>query len=175
MGRVVAEPVQMPICKNCLDVVLYCKCYEDMYSLSELALLEKAIALAVIHHKGQTDKAGKPYIEHPLRLMNQVESEDEKIVAVLHDIVEDTDVSLDDLRDEGFSEEVLSAIECVTKQDGEDYDSFIERISFNPLAVKVKLADLEDNMDLTRLPEVTEKDLERVEKYKRAKERLMRL
>ena len=137
--------------------------------------LDRAIELAKQHHEGQTDKAGKPYIEHPLRLMNQVESEDEKIVAVLHDIVEDTDMSLDDLRDEGFSEAVISAIECVTKQDGEDYDSFIERISFNPLAVKVKLADLEDNMDLTRLPEVTEKDLERVEKYKSAKEILLRV
>lgn len=139
----------------------------------ETALLT-ALALAINHHEGQMDKAGKPYIEHPLRLMDQMESEEEKIVAVLHDIVEDTDISLDDLRNEGFSEEVLSAIECVTIKDGEDYDSFIERISFNPLAVKVKLADLEDNMDLTRLPEVTDKDFERVWKYKRAKERLMK-
>ena len=137
--------------------------------------LDRAIELAKQHHEGQTDKAGKPYIDHPLRVMNQVESEEEKIVAVLHDIVEDTDISLDDLRSEGFSEEVVSAVECLTKQDGENYDSYIERISFNPLAVKIKLADLEDNSDLTRLPEVTDKDLERIEKYDKALEKLTRL
>ncbi|MCS5639727.1 MAG: HD domain-containing protein [Candidatus Marinimicrobia bacterium] len=137
--------------------------------------LGKAIELAKHHHKGQTDKAGKPYIEHPLRVMNQMKSEKEKIVAVLHDIVEDTDISLNDLRNEGFSEEVVSAVECLTKQDGENYDSYIERISFNPLAVKIKLADLEDNRDLTRLPQVTDKDLERLEKYDKALEKLTRL
>ena len=137
--------------------------------------LDRAIELAKQHHEGQTDKAGKPYIEHPLRVMNQVESEEEKIVAVLHDIVEDTDISLDDLRNEGFSEKVVSAVECLTKQDGENYDSYIERISFNPLAVKIKLADLEDNRDLTRLPEVTDKDLERIEKDDKALEKLTRL
>ena len=137
--------------------------------------LDRAIELAKQHHEGQTDKAGKPYIDHPLRVMNQVESEEEKIVAVLHDIVEDTDISLDDLRNEGFSEKVVSAVECLTKQDGENYDSYIERISFNPLAVKIKLADLEDNRDLTRLPEVTDKDLERIEKYDKALEKLTRL
>ena len=137
--------------------------------------LDRAIELAKQHHEGQTDKAGKPYIEHPLRVMNQVESEEEKIVAVLHDIVEDTNISLNDLRNEGFSEEVVSAVECLTKQDGENYDSYIERISFNPLAVKIKLADLEDNRDLTRLPEVTDKDLKRIEKYDKALEKLTRL
>ena len=137
--------------------------------------LGRAIELAKQHHKGQTNKAGKPYIEHPLRVMNQMKSEEEKIVAVLHDIVEDTDISLNDLKNEGFSEEVVSAIECLTKQDGENYDSYIERISFNPLAVKIKLADLEDNRDLTRLPQVTDKDLERLEKYDKALEKLTRL
>ena len=137
--------------------------------------LDRAIELAKQHHEGQTDKAGKPYIEHPLRVMNQVESEEEKIVAVLHDIVEDTDISLDDLRNEGFSKEVVDAVECLTKQDDENYDSYIERISFNKLAIKIKLADLEDNRDLTRLPEVTDKDLERVEKYDKALEKLTRL
>ena len=137
--------------------------------------LDRAIELAKQHHEGQTDKTGNPNIEHPLRVMNQVESEEEKIVAVLHDIVEDTDISLDDLRNEGFSKEVVDAVECLTKQDGENYDSYIERISFNPLAVKIKLADLEDNRDLTRLPEVTDKDLERVEKYDKALEKLTRL
>ena len=137
--------------------------------------LGRAIELAKQHHKGQTDKAGKPYIEHPLRVMNQMKSEEEKIVAVLHDIVEDTDISLNDLRNEGFSEEVVSAVECLTKQDGENYDSYIERISFNPLAVKIKLSDLEDNRDLIQLPQVTDKDLERLEKYDNALEKLTRL
>ncbi|HJN68199.1 MAG: HD domain-containing protein [Candidatus Marinimicrobia bacterium] len=137
--------------------------------------LGRAIELAKQHHKGQTNKAGKPYIEHPLRVMNQMKSEEEKIVAVLHDIVEDTDISLNDLRNEGFSEEVVSAVECLTKQVGENYDSYIERISFNPLAVKIKLADLEDNRDLTRLPQVTDMNLERLEKYEKALEKLTRL
>ena len=136
--------------------------------------LDRAIELAKHHHKGQTDKAGKPYIEHPLRVMNQMTTEEEKIVAVLHDIVEDTDISLNDLRNEGFSEEVVSAVKCLTKQDGENYDSYIERISFNPLAVKIKLSDLEDNRDLIRLPEVTNKDLERLEKYDNALKKLTR-
>jgi (p)ppGpp synthase/HD superfamily hydrolase len=104
-----------------------------------------------------------------------MKSEEEKIVAVLHDIVEDTDISLNDLRNEGFSEEVVSAVECLTKQVGENYDSYIERISFNPLAVKIKLADLEDNRDLTRLPQVTDMNLERLEKYEKALEKLTRL
>ena len=137
--------------------------------------LGRAIELAKQNHKGQTDRTGKPYIEHPLRVMNQMKSEKEKIVAVLHDIVEDTDISLNDLKNEGFSEEVVSAVECLTKQDGENYDLYIERISFNPLAVKIKLADLEDNRDLTRLPQVTDKDLERLEKYDKALEKLTRL
>ncbi len=137
--------------------------------------LGRAIELAKQHHESQTDKAGNPYIEHPLRVMNQMKSEEEKIVAVLHDIVEDTDISLNDLRNEGFSEEVVSAVECLTKQDGENYDSYIERISFNPFAVKIKLADLEDNRDLTRLPQVTDMNLERLEKYEKALEKLTRL
>ena len=113
--------------------------------------LGRAIELAKQHHKGQTDRTGKPYLEHPLRVMNQMKSEEEKIVAVLHDIVEDTDISLNDLRKEGFSEKVVSAIECLSKQDGENYDSYIERILFNPLAVKIKLADLEDNLSLIHI------------------------
>ena len=136
--------------------------------------LECAIELAIKHHKGQVDKAGQPYILHPLRLMMSVDKNDEKIVAVMHDIVEDTEITLNDLQNEGFTKKVIDAIECVTKKEDEDYDSFIDRISQNSLATKVKLADLEDNMDLSRLSEVTDKDLERLEKYKKAKERLLK-
>ena len=170
------NPDDMATCATCGDVVIYCTCIEKIMEENrqkKMGTLERAIELAVEHHKGQVDKAGEPYILHPLRLMMSVDKDDEKIVAVMHDIVEDTDITLDDLRNEGFSKQVVSAIECVTKREGEDYDSFIERISLNPLATKVKLADLEDNMDLSRLSDVTEKDLERVEKYKKAKEKLL--
>ena len=142
--------------------------------MNKTVILERAIELAVKHHKGQVDKAGQPYILHPLRLMLAMSTEEERIVAVLHDIVEDTPINLDDLRTEGFGEKIVGAIECVTKQDGEDYDSFIERISENPLATAVKLADLEDNMDLSRLAEVTDKDRTRVARYERSKQVLLR-
>jgi len=134
-----------------------------------MSSLERAIELAVKHHKGQTDKAGQPYILHPLRLMFSMSAGDARVVAVLHDIVEDTPVTLGDLRTEGFSESIVAAVECVTKRAGEDYESFIERISQNPLASTVKLADLEDNMDLSRLSVINDKDRKRVVKYKRAK------
>ena len=137
-----------------------------------MATLEQAIELAVKHHKGQYDKGGKPYILHPLRLMMSVDTDDEKIVAVMHDLVEDTHITIAYLRSAGFSEKVLSALDCVTNRDNEDYESFIERIAQNPLATKVKLADLEDNMDLSRIPEPSKKDYKRIEKYKRAKTRL---
>ena len=137
-----------------------------------MATLEQAIELAVKHHKGQYDKAGKPYILHPLRLMMSVDTDDEKIVAVMHDLVEDTHITIAYLRTAGFSEKVLSALDCVTNRDNEDYESFIERIAQNPLATKVKLADLEDNMDLSRISEPSKKDYKRIEKYKRAKTRL---
>jgi len=166
------NPDDMATCSTCGDVVIYCSCIEKIME-EKRGTLECAIELAVEHHKGQSDKAGKPYILHPLRVMMSVDKDDEKIVAVMHDIVEDTDITLDDLRNEGFSEQVISAIECVTKGEEEDYDSFIERISHNPLAIQVKLADINDNMDLSRLSNVTEKDLERVEKYKKAKEKLL--
>ena len=137
-----------------------------------MATLEQAIELAVKHHKGQYDKGGKPYILHPLRLMMSVDTDDEKIVAVMHDLVEDTHITIAYLRSAGFSEKVLSALDCVTNRDNEDYESFIERIAQNPLATKVKLADLEDNMDLSRISEPSKKDYKRIEKYKRAKTRL---
>ncbi len=132
-------------------------------------MLEKAIQIAVEAHKGQKDKAGQPYILHPLRVMFLGQTENEKICGVLHDIVEDTHWTFEDLKKEGFSDEVIDALKCVTKiSDNEDYNKFIERVSTNPLAVKVKLNDLKDNMDLTRLSEITEKDKQRISKYKRA-------
>lgn len=132
-------------------------------------LLEKAIILATNKHAGQVDKGGNIYIEHPLRLMTKMDTIEEKIVAVLHDIVEDTDCSLDDLRKEGFPENIVTAVDCLTRKKDETYKEFILRIRENPLAKKVKLRDIFDNMDLSRIPNPTEKDYERIEKrYKPA-------
>jgi (p)ppGpp synthase/HD superfamily hydrolase len=134
--------------------------------------LEDAIALATEAHRGQREKAGQPYILHVLRVMFRLDSDMERVVGVLHDVVEDTGRSFDDLRRLGYSEEVLAALECVTKRESESYEQFVERAGSNPVARRVKLADLEDNMDLRRLPAVGEKDLERLGRYVTAWRRL---
>ncbi|RON81239.1 HD domain-containing protein [Pseudomonas fluorescens] len=134
--------------------------------------LERAIAIAATAHAGQVDKGGAPYILHPLKVMLRMTSLEERIVAVLHDVVEDCDISLDDLRKEGFSEEVLTAIASVTKVPGESYDDFVERAAQNPIGRVVKLADLEENSDLSRIASPSWEDLERIEKYRRAIGRL---
>jgi (p)ppGpp synthase/HD superfamily hydrolase len=132
--------------------------------------LEHAISLAAKTHSGQVDKAGEPYILHPLRVMFRLSSDDERIVAVLHDVVEDSELSLEDLRDNGFSEEVVRAIEAVTKlpeEEGSDvgYQAFVERAGNNPIACKVKIADLQDNLEVTRLSSFSDKDARRVARY----------
>jgi len=132
-----------------------------------MATLAHAIALAAHAHEEQRDKADAPYILHPLRLMRTMHTEAEMIAAVLHDVVEDTPWTLDGLRGEGFSEETLAAIDSVTHRDGETYDDYLARAAANPIGRKVKLADLEDNMDLRRLSELTDKDIERLQKYHR--------
>lgn len=133
-----------------------------------MATLERAIAIAAMAHEGQVDKAGMPYVLHPLRMMLSVDTPEGRMAAVLHDVVEDTAVTLDQLRAEGFPEAVIEAVEALTKRDGEDYEAFILRVAPNPIARKVKLADLRDNCDLSRLAEPTEKDRQRIEKYRRA-------
>lgn len=130
--------------------------------------LDTALAIAIQAHAGQVDKAGRPYILHPLRLMFQMETEEEMITAVLHDVVEDSNVTLDDLRQAGFSEEVVTAVAAVSRQNDETYEEFIHRLRPNALAAKVKLADLTDNMDMRRLKTITPKDLARIEKYHHA-------
>ena len=134
--------------------------------------LERAIAIAAAAHAGQVDKGGAPYILHPLKVMLRMTTLEERIVAVLHDVVEDCGISLNDLRKEGFSEEVLTAIESVTKVPGESYEDFVERAAQNPIGRVVKLADLEENSDLSRIASPSWDDLERVEKYRRAIARL---
>ena len=131
-------------------------------------MLEKAIQIALEAHKEQTDKAGAPYLLHLIRVMNAGQTENEKICGILHDLVEDTPWTFEDLRREGFSEEVIRALVCVTKQPNEPYTHFIERIKKNSLATKVKLNDLRDNMDITRLTFITEEDTQRLNKYLKA-------
>ncbi|AGC42732.1 hypothetical protein MYSTI_01384 [Myxococcus stipitatus DSM 14675] len=134
--------------------------------------LEDAIALAVEAHRGQRDKAGQPYVLHPLRLMLKLETEEERTVAVLHDVVEDTPWTLERLRERGYPEAVLRALEGLTRRKDESYEAFIERLRPDALARRVKLADLEDNMDVRRLTAVTAKDTERLARYRAAWARL---
>ena len=132
---------------------------------NKIATLEDAIQIAAQAHKGQPDKAGAPYILHPLRMMMRLKTEAEMITAILHDVIEDTDWTIEKLREKGFSEEVLEAVECVTNREGESYEQFIERAGKNPIARQVKIADLEDNMNIQRIGEIKPKDLKRLEKY----------
>lgn len=132
-------------------------------------LLEKAIAFATQAHAGQTDKAGKPYITHPMRVMDQMDGTEAKIAAILHDVLEDTDHTADDLRDRlGLPDNILEAVLLLTRSPGMDYMDYVRRLADCPLAAAVKRADLQDNMDLTRLPQITEKDKKRCEKYRSA-------
>lgn len=137
-----------------------------------MSTLEEAIALAVRVHQGQKDKAGAPYILHPLRVMLAMDSEEAMMVAVLHDVVEDTPITLEDLRAMNFPETVVAAVDILTRRPEESYEAFIERVKVNPLARKVKLADLEDNMDLRRLQHVTDRDKQRWERYAKASKAL---
>ena len=136
--------------------------------------LERAIEIAAAIHAGQMDKGGAPYILHPLRVMLRVAPGAQQIVAVLHDVVEDSDgkITFDDLAREGFSREVIDGVRAVTKIDGESYEAFIARAALDPVGKAVKLADLAENSDLSRIDRPTQKDLERVEKYRRAMEYL---
>lgn len=132
------------------------------------SLLEDAILLAAQAHRGQTDKSGQPYILHPLRMLARLRTEDEMIVAMLHDVVEDTPHTLDDLRRAGYAEHILEAIDGLTRREGETYEDFIQRAKANPLALTVKLADLEDNMDIRRIADPQEGDFERLRRYRHA-------
>lgn len=125
----------------------------------------KAMQLAYSAHHGQSDRSGVPYIFHPLHLAEQMKTEDEIVVALLHDVVEDTPVSLTDLERAGFSPEVLEAVRLLTHGRGVDYMDYIRALKDNPIARSVKLADLRHNSDLTRLKDHSEKTRERLEKY----------
>lgn len=131
--------------------------------------LERAIEIAVTAHAGVIDKGGAPYILHPLRVMMSVEGVDAQIVAVLHDVVEDSNWTIDQLKSEGFSDRVLEALQSVTKiSDDEDYDQFIKRALANPIGRIVKIADIKDNLDVTRIANLNESDMARLNRYKQA-------
>lgn len=128
-------------------------------------MTKKALNICFEAHKDQKDKSGMPYVFHPFHLAEQMKTEETTIVALLHDIVEDTPITLEDLRAEGFSEAVLEAIALMTHDDDVKYMEYVREIKKNPIAAAVKLADLRHNSDLTRLDEVTEEALKRREKY----------
>ena len=131
-------------------------------------MLEEAILIATRAHMGQVDKGNQPYILHPLRVMLRLQTEEERTVGVLHDVIEDTSVTIEDLRKQGISKEVLEALEHIAKGKQEPYMEYISRVIQNPLALKVKKCDLEDNMNRSRLEKVTEKDEARLKKYELA-------
>lgn len=133
-----------------------------------MSLLEEAIRICVEAHRGQVDRAGAPYSLHPLRMMFSVQTESEKIVALLHDVVEDTDWTLDALREAGFPDEVVSAVDALTRREEESYEEFVRRAAADPLARRVKVADLEDNMDVRRTGMASDEDVERFRRYYRA-------
>lgn len=136
--------------------------------------LEKALGIALAAHAGAVDKEGRAYILHPLRLMLRMGTESEMITAILHDVVEDSDVTLDDLAREGFAPDVLRALALLTHDDSQPYLDYVRAIAADPLARRVKLADLEHNMDVRRLPaDLTAKDFERLARYRQAWEILV--
>jgi len=133
--------------------------------MAEQALLNVAIALAHQAHQGQMDKGGHPYIGHPLRVMAAMGDGEAKIVAVLHDAIEDSPLRLEDLTAAGFPAVITEALDAITKRSGEAYDDYLQRVMANPLALRVKIADMEDNCDLSRIAQPTPKDYARLAKY----------
>jgi (p)ppGpp synthase/HD superfamily hydrolase len=137
-----------------------------------MTLIETALEIALSAYRGKLDKAGKPYILHPLRLMAKMNTDEEMAVALLHDVIEDSDLTADDLAAAGISKPVIMAVECLTHRETESYEDFIERLSPNAMARRVKLADLEDNINVLRLDALGASDLKRVEKYHKAWKKL---
>ena len=136
-------------------------------------MLENAIEIAAKAHRGQVDKAGAPYILHVLRVMLRMTDETEMVVGVLHDIIEDTPWTGVDLAAEGFPPEVVRVIQLLSRDEGESYEDFISRLAPDPLARRVKIADIEDNMDLSRIASVSQEDRERLDRYQQALQALM--
>lgn len=131
-------------------------------------LYDCALRIAIRAHEGQMDKSGREYVMHPIRVAERCKDSRAKIVALLHDTIEDTNITADYLRSEGFPEEIVGAVLSVTKQEGESYEDFVYRATENPIGKEVKIADLEDNMDIRRLKEITDEDVARLRKYLRS-------
>ena len=131
-------------------------------------MTKKAMKLCFAAHKEQLDKSGIPYVFHPIHLAEQMQDEETTVVALLHDVVEDTELTLQDLAEMGFSKAVIEAVGLMTHAPGVAYMDYVAEIAKNPIASAVKLADLRHNSDLTRLDHVDAKAIERVEKYKKA-------
>lgn len=129
----------------------------------------QTLNLAIAAHEGQVDNSGQPYIYHPIRVALRCENDEERIVALLHDVLEDTNITSEKLKELNYPDKIIRAIEAISRHDEEDYGDFIERCSQNDLARRVKIHDLEDNMDTRRLIQVSQR---RIEKYQRAYERL---
>lgn len=136
-------------------------------------LTKKALKLCYEAHRDQYDKGGIPYVFHSIHVAEQLEDELSVCVALMHDIIEDTAYTMEDVEELGFPKEVLDALRCITRQEKQDYMDYIRVVKTNALATRVKLVDLEHNSDLTRLEEVDEKALRRIERYKKAKEILL--
>ncbi|PCJ52624.1 MAG: GTP pyrophosphokinase [Candidatus Hydrogenedentota bacterium] len=135
--------------------------------------IEDAIIIATEAHRGMVDKGGQSYILHPLRVMHNVNSDEERMAALLHDVVEDTEWTLDKLRERGLPETVVEAVDCLTRRSEETYEEFVIRCKPNAIARQVKLADIEDNMDINRLDEIQPSDIERLSRYKNARHALL--
>ena len=135
---------------------------------AEKSIVDLALSIARQAHEGQLDKAEVDYIEHPIYVASQVDTEEEKAVALLHDVIEDSPVSAEELLQAGLPETVVTAVQVLTKKKEQDYQTYLETVKKNPLARVVKLADLKHNSDLSRLSSITEKDRERLKKYKKA-------
>ena len=131
-------------------------------------LTKKAMKIAFEAHKEQVDKTGVPYIYHPIHLAEQMDDEASICVALMHDVVEDTDTTFEDLEKEGFTKEIIDALRLLTHDDSVPYLDYVKEIKQNPIATKVKLADLNHNSDLSRLDLVDDKAMERLEKYKKS-------
>ena len=134
--------------------------------------IERALSIALEAHRGQTDKYGQPYVLHPLRLMQRFRDPELQTIAILHDVVEDSDWTLEQLQDAGFVDRVVGAVDALTRRDEESYEDLIDRAAANSLARQVKLADLEDNMDIRRMKTIADSDRERLNRYRRAYEKL---
>lgn len=138
-----------------------------------MSTLERALVIAALAHAGQQDKGGSPYVLHPLRMMLKLETEQERVVALLHDVLEDSALTVDELREAGFTDEVLEAVQILTRRPGESRMDAAVRAAQNPLTLAVKLADNADNLDLKRIPEPSEADQARLKEYRRIRRYLL--